>query len=224
MSYSEEVTTYKEEPWEHPDWYDLHDTAWTAGPEREPEHYRELVIALPPLDEGDHLLDVGAGTGKLACSIGRAYPRLAQVSLVEPNERKLERAVHRVKEALPHAQVRAFPLAIGGDEPLPDLQATVVTVGSVFMPTMELWSGSLASAIEWLRKSFEQIATLNRRDGAFFDAETLAPPWLHGNLDGPSRRLRMDELTQELFRAFATVECVYRFRDRVILKAATPTS
>ena len=23
------------EPWEHPDWYDLHDTTWTAGPERE---------------------------------------------------------------------------------------------------------------------------------------------------------------------------------------------
>ena len=35
------------EPWEHPDWYDLHDTTWTAGPEREPEHYRELVLALP---------------------------------------------------------------------------------------------------------------------------------------------------------------------------------
>jgi len=38
-------------PWEHPDWYDLHDTTHTAGPEREPEHYRELVIALPPLDQ-----------------------------------------------------------------------------------------------------------------------------------------------------------------------------
>ena len=32
-----------EPPWEHPDWYDLHDTAWTAGSEREPEHYRELA-------------------------------------------------------------------------------------------------------------------------------------------------------------------------------------
>lgn len=218
------MTTSKADPWECPDWYDLHDTAWTAGPEREPEHYRELVIALPPLDEEDHLLDVGAGTGKLACAIGQAYPRLAQVSLIEPNERKLERAVERVRKALPDAQVRAFPVAIGGDAPLPDLQATAVTVGSVFMPTMELWSGSLASAVEWLRKSFEQIARLTRRDGAFFDVETLAPPWLRGNLDGPSRRLRMEELTEELFRAFATVECVYRFRDRVILKAITPTS
>jgi len=27
-------------PWEHPDGYDLHDTAFTAGSEREPEHYR----------------------------------------------------------------------------------------------------------------------------------------------------------------------------------------
>ena len=33
-------------PWEHPDWYDLHDTAWGAGSEREPEHYRELGLAL----------------------------------------------------------------------------------------------------------------------------------------------------------------------------------
>ena len=46
-------------PWEHPDWYDLHDTTWTAGPEREPEHYRETVSALPPLDKDDHLVDVG---------------------------------------------------------------------------------------------------------------------------------------------------------------------
>jgi len=26
-------------PWDHPDWYDLHDTTWTARPEREPERY-----------------------------------------------------------------------------------------------------------------------------------------------------------------------------------------
>jgi protein-S-isoprenylcysteine O-methyltransferase Ste14 len=37
---------------------------WTAGPEREPEHYRELVIALPPLDAGDHLL-VGLASDRL---------------------------------------------------------------------------------------------------------------------------------------------------------------
>ena len=66
-----------QQPWEHPDWYDLHDTTWTAGPEREPEHYRELVLALPPLDRDDHLIDAGAGTGKLACMIARSYPRLA---------------------------------------------------------------------------------------------------------------------------------------------------
>ena len=42
------ASSFREEPWEHPDWYDLHDTTWTAGPEREPEHYRELVLGLPP--------------------------------------------------------------------------------------------------------------------------------------------------------------------------------
>lgn len=218
------ASSFRDEPWEHPDWYDLHDTTWTAGPEREPEHYRELVISLPPLDYDDHLVDVGAGTGKIACAVARAYPRLGRVSLVEPNEKKLERAVERVREALPNAEIRAYPLALGFDGTLPELEASVVTVGSVFMPAMELWSGSLASALEWLRKSLEQVARALRRDGAVFDVETLGPPWLRGNLDGPSRRLRMSELTEELFRKFITVECVYRFRDRVILKAAAPRS
>ena len=218
------VSSFRDEPWEHPDWYDLHDTTWTAGPEREPEHYRELVISLPPLDYEDHLVDLGAGTGKIACAVGRAYPRLGRVSLVEPNEKKLERAVERVRETLPNAEIRAFPIALGFDGTLPELEASVITVGSVFMPAMELWSGSLASALEWLRASLEQTSRVLRRDGILFDVETLGPPWLRGNLDGPSRRLRMSELSEEFFRKFTAVECVYRFRDRVILKAAAPRS
>ena len=217
-------SSIRDEPWEHPDWYDLHDTTWTAGPEREPEHYCELVISLPPLDYEDHLVDVGSGTGKIAWAVGRAYPRLGRVSLVEPNEKKLERAVERVRETLPNAEIRAYPIALGHDTALPELEASVVTVGSVFMPAMELSSGSLASALEWLRASLEQTSRVLRRDGALFDVETLGPPWLRGNLDGPSRRLRMSELTEELFRKFTAVECVYRFRDRVILKAAAPRS
>jgi hypothetical protein len=144
------------------------------------------------------------------------------VSLVEPNEKKLERAVERLRETLPNAEIRAFPLALGLDGILPELDASVITVGSVFMPAMELWSGSLASALEWLRASLEQTSRALRRDGALFDVETLGPPWLRGNLDGPSRRLRMSELTDELFRKFTAVECVYRFRDRVFLKATAP--
>jgi hypothetical protein len=218
------TTSFSDEPWEHPDWYDLHDTTWTAGPDREPEHYRELVIALPPLDYEDHLVDVGAGTGKLACAVGRAYPRLSRVSLIEPNEQKLERAVERVREILPNAEIRAYPIALGFGRRLPELDASVVTIGSVFMPALELSTGSLGSALDWLRASLDEVAGALRRDGLLFDVETLGPPWLRGNLDGPSRRLRMSELTEELLRKFATVECVYRFRDRVILKAAAPRS
>jgi hypothetical protein len=218
------ASSFREEPWEHPDWYDLHDTTWTAGPEREPEHYRELVIALPPLDYDDHLVDLGAGTGKIARAVGRAYPRLGRVSLVEPNEKKLERAVERVRETLPNAEIRAYPIALGFDGTLPELDASAVTVGSVFMPVMDLWSGSLGSALDWLKATIEQTSRILRRDGSLFDVETLGPPWLRGNLDGPSRRLRMSELTEELFRHFAAVECVYRFRDRVILRASSPRS
>jgi hypothetical protein len=81
-------------PWEHPDWYDLHDTTWTAGPEREPEHYRELVLALPPLDAGDHLVDVGAGTDKLSRLVARGHPELGRVTLGDracPRSRRCSR-------------------------------------------------------------------------------------------------------------------------------------
>jgi 16S rRNA G527 N7-methylase RsmG len=69
----------------------LHDTAFTADSEREPEHYRELLLALPPLGETDHLADIGAGTGKLSHLIARGYPELGRVTLIEPNEVKLRR-------------------------------------------------------------------------------------------------------------------------------------
>ncbi|HSF16398.1 MAG TPA: hypothetical protein VLK65_12700 [Vicinamibacteria bacterium] len=208
-----------DEPWEHPDWYDLHDTAWTAGPDREPEHYRELVIALPPLDFEDHVVDVGAGTGKVACAIGRAYPRLGKVSLIEPNDAKLERAEQRLRGVLPNAEIRAYPLAVGRDSDLPKLEASIATIGSVFMPLMELWSGSLGSGLDWLRSSLEQVAGLLRTGGVVFDAETLAPPWVRGNLDGPSRRLHMREFRLELEKVMEKVEIVYRFRDRVVVRA-----
>ena len=114
-----------QQPWEHPDWYDLHDTTWTAGPEREPEHYRELVLALPPLDRDDHLIDAGAGTGKLACMIARSYPRLGRVTLIEPNAEKLARAKARVSQIAPHAEVQALRLGLGEGRKLPRHIGTV---------------------------------------------------------------------------------------------------
>ncbi|HEY7546093.1 MAG TPA: hypothetical protein VID27_14475, partial [Blastocatellia bacterium] len=127
-----------DKPWEHPDWYDLHDTTWTAGPEREPEHYREMMLALPPLDASDHLIDVGAGTGKLAVLIANSYPQLGRVTLIEPNEDKLERARVRLEKILPHADVQTLALGLGLGHALPKSEATVVSVGSVLMPMMEL--------------------------------------------------------------------------------------
>ena len=90
-----------EKPWEDPDWYDLHDTTWTAGPEREPEHYRECLLALPPLDRADHLIDAGAGTGKLAAVIAAGYPLLGNLTLIEPSATKLARARQRLAKLLP---------------------------------------------------------------------------------------------------------------------------
>lgn len=207
------------DPWDHPDWYDLHDTTWTAGPEREPEHYRELVLALPPLDARDHLVDVGAGTGKLSGLIARGYPRLARVTLVEPNRDKLDRAHRRLRDILPEAEVHSVPAGVGEGAELPRGIATLAVVGSVLMPVMELRAGSLRDGLAWLRASMQELRAMLGPDGWLFDLETLAAPWARGSGDDPVRRLTMAELTGEFVRAgFRSVECVYRFRDRVILK------
>ena len=215
-----------QQPWEHPDWYDLHDTTWTAGPEREPEHYRELVLALPPLDRDDHLIDAGAGTGKLACMIARSYPRLGHVTLIEPNAEKLARAKARLSQIAPHAEVQALRVGLGEGRKLPRHIGTVVTVGSVVLPIMELRGGSLADGLRWLRTSLKDLLAMLAPGGSLYDLETLKAPWARGGMKDPVRRLSLIELAGEIGRAgFADIECVYRFRDRVILeaRAADPT-
>src|SRR5262245_30133701 len=210
-------------PWEHPDWYDLHDTTWTAGPEREPEHYRETVIALPPLDRDDHLVDLGAGTGKLAGLIARSYPGLGRLTLVEPNARKAARAVARLREALPRAEIIGVTHGLGEGRALGVHEATVATVGSVFMPIMELRGGSLADGLRWLRASLGEIRAMLRPGAWLYALETLAAPWARGGPGDPVRRLTMPDLSAEIAAAgFESVECVYRFRDRVTLRARLP--
>jgi SAM-dependent methyltransferase len=207
------------EPWEHPDWYDLHDTTWTAGPEREPEHYRELVLSLPPLDVTDHLIDVGAGTGKLAGLVARGYPRLGHVTLIEPNRDKLERARGRLEELLPGARIETIAAGLGQDRDLPRERATLVTLGSVLMPTMELRGGSLGDGLAWLRAALAELSAMLVPGAWLHAVETLAAPWARGGPTDPVRRLTMGELTAELGRSgLDDVECVYRFRDRIILR------
>jgi SAM-dependent methyltransferase len=214
-----------EQPWEHPDWYDLHDTTWTAGPEREPEHYRETILALPPLDAPDHLIDVGAGTGKLALQIAKSYPRLGQVTLLEPNAAKLERAQARLRSALPAAEVHTLALGVGAGAALPQAAATVATIGSVLMPILELRDGTLADGLAWLRAALADVYAMLQPGGWMYDVETLAAPWSRGALDEPVRRLSFPELLDEFGRAgFDAIECVYRFRDRVAIKARRPAA
>ncbi len=208
-------------PWEHPDWYDLHDTTWTAGPEREPEHYRELVLALPPLDADDHLVDIGAGTGKLTRLIAGGYPELGRITLVEPNVQKIIRAERGLAEALTRSSTRIKSIAQGLGESgvLVSPLATVVTVGSVLMPIMELRGGTLRDGLAWLDRALEEIEGMLAPNGSVFFAETLAAPWARGGLDGPVRRLHLPELEERLDVAgLVAVECTYRFRDRVVLR------
>ena len=168
-------------PWDDPDWYDLHDTTWTAGPEREPEHYRELVIALPPLGPDDHVVDVGTGTGKLARLIAASYPSIGRVTLIEPN------------------------------------------VGSVVMPSLMLAGGTLADGLAWTRRALGQCLGMLAPGKPLFLLETLAPPWAAAEAGSGCRRLFLPELVRELEGVgFEDVECVYRFRDRVAVRAARP--
>ena len=212
-----------EPPYEHPDWYDLHDTAFTAGSEREPEHYRETLLALPPLDRADHLVDVGAGTGKLAALIAQGYPNLGRLTLLEPNAVKLARAEARLRELLPHAQVEALAAALGEGQALPQGVADYAVVGSVFMPTMLLRGGTLAEGLAWTRRGLADTLGLLKPGGWLYAIETLAIAWEGGPEDGPVRRLQMLEWLAELERAGCEgVEVVYRFRDRVSVRARKP--
>jgi SAM-dependent methyltransferase len=208
------------EPWEHPDWYDLHDTTWTAGPEREPEHYRELLLALPPLDRDDHLVDVGAGTGKLASLITKGYPRLGQVTLLEPNEQKLALAKERLVQANPKMAIASMSQSLGkGGKLPPTSQGTFVTIGSVLMPIMVLQGGTLNEGLVWLRKALADVISLVHPGGWVYALETLAAPWEQGMPAMGVRRLHMNELSAEFEQAgLVQIECMYRFRDRVVLR------
>jgi hypothetical protein len=60
-----------------------------------------------------------------------------------------------------------------------------------------------------------------RPGGRLYDLETVAMPWDVGPEDERARRLTLPELTDAIEQAgFAAVECVHRFRDRVVVRAA----
>ena len=160
------------EPWEHPEWYDLHDTTHTAGPEREPEHYREFVITLPPLDRDDHLVDLGAGTGKLAHLIAQSYGQLGQVTLVDPNAPKLERAEARLRKVLPQAKITTVALGLGVNAPLPTVAANLGIIGSVLMPIMTMRGGTLTDGLGWLRRVLQEAYGLLTPGSWLYDLET----------------------------------------------------
>jgi len=212
-------------PWEHPDWYDLHDTTFTAGPEREPEHYKELLLSLPPLDAGDHLIDIGTGTGKLARMIVKAYPELGRVTLLEPNAQKLIRAERSLAEAVPRSTTRIRSIAHGLGEGTLTLNplATVATIGSVLMPILELRGGSMRDGFGFLDRTLAELVAMVAPNGYLFFLETLALPWFRGGLDARARRLHLPEFVDRLAAAsLVDIECTYRFRDRIVLKARVP--
>jgi len=213
------MTDILTQPWEHPDWYDLHDTSFSAGSEREPEHYRELILSLPPLGADDHVLDAGAGTGKLSALVAAAYREVGLVTLLEPNPQKLRRAVERLSSVLSPQRVRSVEALLGEGPLRVERPASIALLGSVLMPTMELRGGTLREGLVWIRRALGELRDALRPDGWLYALETLELPWHGGGLDDPVRRLTLPELAEQLSQAgFRDVEVVYRFRDRVIVK------
>ncbi len=209
--------------WDDPDWYDAHDNRSVAGVEREPEHYNEFVVALPPIGAEDHVVDVGAGTGKLSRLLADAYPEVGRVTLVEPNERKLERARARLAERLSAKRVTAIRGMLGEGAAPPVAGATLAIVGSVLMPVLLGRGGTLRAGRPWIVRALAEIHAWLRPGAWLYDVETLAMPWDVGTEDGPVRRLTLLELTDAFHEAgFVSVECVYRFRDRATLRGRRP--
>lgn len=72
----------------------------------------------------------------------------------------------------------------------------------------------------WLRRSLAELYTLLHPERRLYLVETLAAPWARGRPEGPVCRLALPELTAELSQTgFGSIEVVYRFRDRAVIKA-----
>jgi SAM-dependent methyltransferase len=204
--------------WDHRDWYDCHDNTSVAGPEREPEHYRELVIALPPVDSRDHVVDLGAGTGKLSLLLAGAYPDVGKITLVEPNGPKLERGLARLRGRI-EDRASGVRSALGEGSPPAVAGASLAILGSVLLPVLLGRGGTLAEGRAFVARALAETHALLRPGAWLYDLETVAMPWDVESGDGPARRLTLPELTAAIASAgFADVECVYRFRDRVVVR------
>ncbi len=206
--------------WENPDWYDLHDDASVSGVAREAEHYKEFVLALPPLTSEDHLIDVGTGTGKLVAETVAAYPRVGRVSLVDPNSSKLERAIAKVKEVSPQIKLESHVASVGFQNAwLPGRPGTVVTVGSVLMPVLIHRGGSFQEGVHWIHNALGDILEMGVDGTEFYFLETFAMEFDTGGTGGAVRRMRAKEFEESLEEiGFKEVEWRYRFRDRVVFR------
>lgn len=98
-----------------PGWWDLRDLL--PEPEDVPRLRAALLRALPPLADGDAVLDVGGGTGTLVALLAGFYPR-ARYTLLDANGAALARAAEKLRAEARTLEVRFLtepiaPLATG---------------------------------------------------------------------------------------------------------------
>src|SRR5690242_17949942 len=100
--------------------YDLLIAALTLGRERK---FRERLLAPAELQPGEHMLDIGCGTGSLALVAKAQVGQTGKVVGVDPSPEMIDRA--KLKAAKKHVEVD-FQVAWGQALPFPDASFDVV--------------------------------------------------------------------------------------------------
>ena len=101
----------------------------------------------------------------------------------------------------------------------PARDARVAVFGSVLMPALEFGDMTYAAGIAWVDRALREVVALLQPGGWLYDLETLAGVFAAPTMEGRARRLFLLELTDSFQRAgLRDVECVYRFRDRAIVR------
>ena len=78
---------------------------------------------------------------------------------------------------------------------------------------------TFAEGVDWIDRALSEAAGLLHPGGWVYVLETLGNAFVRPATDGPARRLLLPELVDRCTAAGLTeVECVYRFRDRVIVR------
>ena len=205
--------------WNNPHWYDDHHNAWVKGHDKENEFYDSGWEALLGLQDGHHLLEIGAGTGKFSEGIIKRYPKLSSITLVDPDQGRLTVAQEKLGSLRPLNGITFLP------GKLENLERTAQFDVIVCMHAMREALAALALAdracsINWLTQSIQHIYDILTAGGTFLWGDEVGYVEEHGYRQSHISLLEAWEIIELLHAAgFAQIECIYRYRNLAIHRA-----